>query len=127
MRGKCMIRGCRLLKFRRTFARSTPSISREARTEIRLSLLSGFGKGAGCSFDSRVPVESRHVGAAAFGAVCRVSTARSRHPRFRERAVETLQDRKSTRLNSSHLVISYAVFCLKKKKNNNTLCESVMQ
>src|SRR2546426_9530604 len=29
------------------------------------------------------------------------------------------RDRKSTRLNSSHLVISYAVFCLKKKKNNN--------
>src|SRR5256885_16377847 len=27
-----------------------------------------------------------------------------------------LQDRKSTRLNSSHLVISYAVFCLKKKR-----------
>src|SRR5438034_2784933 len=30
------------------------------------------------------------------------------------------QDRKSTRLNSSHTVISYAVFCLKKKKNNRT-------
>src|SRR5256885_4582617 len=30
------------------------------------------------------------------------------------------QDRKSTRLNSSHLVISYAVFCLKKKKKNTT-------
>src|SRR5256885_9503369 len=30
-----------------------------------------------------------------------------------------LQDRKSTRLNSSHLVISYAVFCLKKKKITN--------
>src|SRR5258705_9050103 len=29
-------------------------------------------------------------------------------------------DRKSTRLNSSHLGISYAVFCLKKKKNKNT-------
>src|SRR5256885_1034063 len=28
----------------------------------------------------------------------------------------SIQDRKSTRLNSSHLVISYAVFCLKKKK-----------
>src|SRR5688500_19673498 len=28
-------------------------------------------------------------------------------------------DRKSTRLNSSHLVISYAVFCLKKKKNKH--------
>src|SRR5256885_5643681 len=29
-------------------------------------------------------------------------------------------DRKSTRLNSSHLVISYAVFCLKKKKNHES-------
>src|SRR2546426_8107879 len=29
---------------------------------------------------------------------------------------QAFQDRKSTRLNSSHLVISYAVFCLKKKK-----------
>src|SRR5690348_18132107 len=33
--------------------------------------------------------------------------------------VLTLQDRKSTRLNSSHPSISYAVFCLKKKKTNN--------
>src|SRR5256885_6085635 len=31
------------------------------------------------------------------------------------------EDRKSTRLNSSHLVISYAVFCLKKKKKNKQL------
>src|SRR5262245_63714921 len=30
------------------------------------------------------------------------------------------EDRKSTRLNSSHLGISYAVFCLKKKKRRNT-------
>src|SRR2546430_4339903 len=35
----------------------------------------------------------------------------------RERARR--QDRKSTRLNSSHSQISYAVFCLKKKKNNS--------
>src|SRR5256885_2952592 len=32
-------------------------------------------------------------------------------------AIAKAGDRKSTRLNSSHLVISYAVFCLKKKKN----------
>src|SRR5256885_6395453 len=32
------------------------------------------------------------------------------------------EDRKSTRLNSSHLVISYAVFCLKKKKNLGLCC-----
>src|SRR5256885_9831884 len=31
---------------------------------------------------------------------------------------QALGDRKSTRLNSSHLVISYAVFCLKKKKSH---------
>src|SRR5690242_21194491 len=30
-----------------------------------------------------------------------------------------IRDRKSTRLNSSHMSISYAVFCLKKKKKNN--------
>src|SRR2546426_9513242 len=39
-----------------------------------------------------------------------VGARSDRHPDVR--------DRKSTRLNSSHLVISYAVFCLKKKKKN---------
>src|SRR2546426_9162125 len=34
-------------------------------------------------------------------------------------SVSTARDRKSTRLNSSHLVISYAVFCLKKKKKKS--------
>src|SRR5947207_5687745 len=34
---------------------------------------------------------------------------------------EPQEDRKSTRLNSSHTVISYAVFCLKKKKKNNDI------
>src|SRR2546430_7918682 len=39
------------------------------------------------------------------------------------------KDRKSTRLNSSHSQISYAVFCLKKKKKNNTThqCNSDIQ
>src|SRR2546426_7979406 len=36
-------------------------------------------------------------------------------------------DRKSTRLNSSHLVISYAVFCLKKKKNKNSYVFNALQ
>src|SRR5689334_23472721 len=54
---------------------------------------------------------------------------------IRERLVERWQDeqrtarvaaldRKSTRLNSSHSSISYAVFCLKKKKNNTTFLKS---
>src|SRR5256885_12156546 len=47
--------------------------------------------------------------------------ARPRRRGVRERDVHGAEhpeavDRKSTRLNSSHLVISYAVFCLKKKK-----------
>src|SRR5258708_27473356 len=47
---------------------------------------------------------------------------RCSHPALRsqrrreDHAAEDHQDRKSTRLNSSHQIISYAVFCLKKKK-----------
>src|SRR3712207_8585359 len=37
------------------------------------------------------------------------------HPRLQRRLVGRMEDRKSTRLNSSHANISYAVFCLKKK------------
>src|SRR2546426_6074872 len=36
---------------------------------------------------------------------------------------ESVRDRKSTRLNSSHLVISYAVFCLKKKNKHAIVCQ----
>src|SRR3712207_4014236 len=39
-----------------------------------------------------------------------------------DRRGEALQDRKSTRLNSSHANISYAVFCLKKKTKTTTKC-----
>src|SRR5690348_17618737 len=46
-----------------------------------------------------------------------------------EEALETVRrrklDRKSTRLNSSHPSISYAVFCLKKKKKNTTQVDTV--
>src|SRR2546430_5202390 len=39
--------------------------------------------------------------------------------RRNDTAIEGTSDRKSTRLNSSHSQISYAVFCLKKKKKTN--------
>src|SRR5690606_42079224 len=42
-----------------------------------------------------------------------------RGPRDRRRP-RRIRDRKSTRLNSSHVKISYAVFCLKKKKNTKS-------
>src|SRR3712207_6880821 len=46
---------------------------------------------------------------------------------FRERfgGVEIELDRKSTRLNSSHANISYAVFCLKKNSNNSNISYSL--
>src|SRR5438034_9617044 len=43
------------------------------------------------------------------------------HPRAEELWALRTQDRKSTRLNSSHTVISYAVFCLKKKKKKKRI------
>src|SRR2546426_8313988 len=59
----------------------------------------------------RQPGQSARQRTAAGGLERRHATRPRRHHRARR-----CQDRKSTRLNSSHLVISYAVFCLKKKK-----------
>src|SRR5256885_11555243 len=51
----------------------------------------------------------------------RRSHARFLHPCYPPvRPAARRPDRKSTRLNSSHLVISYAVFCLKKKKKESS-------
>src|SRR5690606_41720515 len=46
----------------------------------------------------------------------RHGAGRSARPSARTRSAGAVRDRKSTRLNSSHVKISYAVFCLKKKK-----------
>src|SRR5436190_15255247 len=61
---------------------------------------------------------SLHDALPIFDATSRKATRRSRRTpddRARVPARRRVQDRKSTRLNSSHTVISYAVFCLKKK------------
>src|SRR5258708_12074101 len=50
----------------------------------------------------------------------RPHAGRWRHPR-RHGLLEAGPDRKSTRLNSSHQIISYAVFCLKKKKKKQDI------
>src|SRR3712207_8948901 len=60
--------------------------------------------------EGRQPRHGRQAG----GAEPLHSERRQAHPRL---AGPEVQDRKSTRLNSSHANISYAVFCLKKKKN----------
>src|SRR2546426_6929843 len=58
----------------------------------------------------------------AWSASSRASSAQTAASTTIKQNLDTLNqrlDRKSTRLNSSHLVISYAVFCLKKKKKPN--------
>src|SRR6266480_5096356 len=50
------------------------------------------------------------------GAARQAGRRGGRHPR---------RDRKSTRLNSSHMSISYAVFCLKKKKKSKFICLAI--
>src|SRR5437763_10939922 len=69
-----------------------------------------FRSGSAPRLDSGAPSRSsRRI-------TCNRCRFRRPAPRFRANRV-TAQDRKSTRLNSSHRCISYAVFCLKKKKN----------
>src|SRR5256885_12025196 len=53
-----------------------------------------------------------------FHLVQRLVPSRDRALHRRRRVDDPPRDRKSTRLNSSHLVISYAVFCLKKKRTS---------
>src|SRR5690606_40765726 len=56
--------------------------------------------------------------------VATIQLGRAHRPRavdgHRQPHPASAEDRKSTRLNSSHVKISYAVFCLKKKKTRNT-------
>src|SRR5256885_4785469 len=60
--------------------------------------------------------------------MCRrfVSSRRWASP-FSTKCFASRRDRKSTRLNSSHLVISYAVFCLKKKREELLSTEQVVR
>src|SRR5687768_18273731 len=77
-----------------TLFRSDPHVSLDARRVLR-------------EMDQPDALAKLAIDALMLGMLVRVSRAH--------------RDRKSTRLNSSHGYISYAVFCLKKKKQNNTL------
>src|SRR5688500_19583434 len=81
-----------LFPYTTLFRSSTPSSD----TSIHFSKNTLHNTRSACAFDARCAQKTPRVGS-------------PRGKRFRI-------DRKSTRLNSSHLVISYAVFCLKKKR-----------
>src|SRR5690625_6312109 len=92
------------------FSDTTVNIDPDEDVLAEIALLSA-------SFVRRLGVDPRMamLSYSNFGSVRNPDTERIR------RAVEKVKslDRKSTRLNSSHVAISYAVFCLKKKKKKN--------
>src|SRR3989442_8547079 len=65
-----------------------------------------------------------------FAQVSDIMALKANHPVSRalisREKIRENRDRKSTRLNSSHVRISYAVFCLKKKKNKNNETPDIM-
>src|SRR2546426_5815580 len=98
---------------RRAAAADGQRAAAEAQSDLAGDVLLGRGdKGVEGAAERRVPQAVVHqLGVA----------QRERLLEAQDGAVEAERfelDRKSTRLNSSHLVISYAVFCLKKKKKN---------
>src|SRR2546426_6748066 len=107
-------RRCLLRRRRRGFRSRVHREEREFPEGPPLRLL--FGRAEGGAFRA-APSRARAAGSAR-----RASVDRRRQPHARgapqtpAAAPRAWGDRKSTRLNSSHLVISYAVFCLKKKK-----------
>src|SRR3712207_7751782 len=70
-------------------------------------------------FRSADPLSNRRASSPKFPA--RRAATRARRPANDSVRLESSGDRKSTRLNSSHANISYAVFCLKKKKTYHIL------
>src|SRR2546430_6055002 len=80
------------------------------------------------SLHDALPISVRHRSASSFTAypACELGPftatgAPPGHSTMRPPITSTNPDRKSTRLNSSHSQISYAVFCLKKKKKTTSL------
>src|SRR5256885_9604036 len=83
-------------------------------TTLFRSYLVGAGRG---------PVEA-YLDIADILGIARAARVDAIHPGYGFQSENPELDRKSTRLNSSHLVISYAVFCLKKKKDDQTGCRA---
>src|SRR5687768_17930893 len=80
-------------------------------TLFRSTLATGFALLALAVFDFRTGTWTTRIGSAAIAGLAVIFLLQG--------ISESVEDRKSTRLNSSHGYISYAVFCLKKKKNKS--------
>src|SRR5690625_5390816 len=91
----------------------------QAQTQRVLDTIEALLSDVGLSTDHIVKTTIYITNMADFGAINALYAERFRAPYPARATVEDTareKDRKSTRLNSSHVAISYAVFCLKKKK-----------
>src|SRR5690554_2800215 len=81
---------------------------------LMIQSMTGFGKASGELPGKKIHVEIKSLNSKQLDLNLRLPQI------YREKELEMRNriDRKSTRLNSSHVRISYAVFCLKKKKKN---------
>src|SRR5947208_11390886 len=96
------------------------------RSHSGLSSLSRLSKPQRVAAKARTIRRTRKMRNIAMMVFLSVLIAHDAHPSFTDRiawvallhrlGTKDVEDRKSTRLNSSHQIISYAVFCLKKKK-----------
>src|SRR5258708_28451172 len=95
-------------------SRAPPTAATISRRRRRFSRASGSSAGSGGSAWRRSASRSfgGSVSRGLFSGSLSSRDGETRHASGRQ------ADRKSTRLNSSHQIISYAVFCLKKKKKN---------
>src|SRR5258708_13516226 len=84
--------------------------------EERASIFIELAWGISLSSASRLLAATILAGALAGSAMAQAPDAGCALPSEPEGIPAAIEDRKSTRLNSSHQIISYAVFCLKKKK-----------
>src|SRR5256885_13250755 len=73
------------------------------------------------SLHDALPISMHHHAVHTYRAVTREASGRRNAPTARPRRAQAVPRSESTRLNSSHLVISYAVFCLKKKKSDTAV------
>src|SRR5207253_5281794 len=100
--------------------RTPPDFARQRRELLQSIQLTLAERGGGNAIEEQMAVIFRETsdrlripaGVAAAGGLVALVAAMSS---------AAIADRKSTRLNSSHVAISYAVFCLKKKKNKNKI------
>src|SRR5688572_8623817 len=96
----------------------TTALAQSAYPGAPVKVLVGFPPGTAADMATRVVVEQM---ARRLGQPLVVDNRPGAGSNIAAKAVATSQDRKSTRLNSSHSQISYAVFCLKKKKQIHPL------